>query len=192
MAGEKKEPVRCGWATSDPLYIRYHDSEWGVPLHNDRQLFELLILEGMQAGLSWSIVLKKRESFRKSFDNFDPLKISKYDKTKLRELLSDESIIRNKLKIRAAIQNAKAFLKVQAEFGNFNSYIWKFVGGVPKMNRWKNLNQIPSRTSDSERMSKDLLSRGFKFVGPAICYAFMQASGMVNDHLLTCFRRIEP
>lgn len=180
---------RCGWASlTDPIYLQYHDKEWGVPLHDDRRLFEMLSLEGFQAGLSWATVLRKRTNFRKAFDNFDPRKVARYDKRKENELLSDPGIIRNGLKIRATIGNAKAFLRVQREVGSFDSYIWGFVGGRPKVNHWRGLHQIPAKTKESDAMSMDMKSRGFKFVGSTICYAHMQATGMVNDHVVTCFR----
>ncbi len=179
---------RCTWATSHPLYIEYHDNEWGVPEHDDRKLFEMLILEGAQAGLSWITILKKRENYNKAFDNFDAGKVAKYGQSKFAELLVNEGIIRNKLKINAAIQNAKAFLLVQKEFGSFDAYIWQFIGGRPKKNSWKTLKELPAKTPESESMSKDLKQRGFNFVGPTICYAFMQAVGMVNDHVVDCFR----
>ncbi len=174
---------------NDPLYIKYHDEEWGVPCHNDRKLFEMLILEGFQAGLSWITILRKRKNFKKAFDNFDPKKIVKYDKRKINQLMRSEGIIRNSLKINAAKINAKCFLEVQKEFGSFDKYIWQFVGGKPKVNKFKSLKQIPGKTRESDAMSKDLKSRGFKFVGSTICYAFMQATGMVNDHILKCFKR---
>ncbi len=180
--------IRCQWVPSDPLYIDYHDIEWGVPVHDDKKLFEFLILEGAQAGLSWLTVLKKRDNYKKAFDNFDAKKIVKYGKNKTRELLSNKGIIRNRLKIAATIQNAKAFLAIQKEFGSFDAYIWQFVGGKPKKNFQKSIKKIPAKTPESEAMSKDLLKRGFKFVGPIICYAFMQAVGMVNDHIMECFR----
>ncbi|MFI5253226.1 MAG: DNA-3-methyladenine glycosylase I [Bacteroidota bacterium] len=179
---------RCPWSTNDSLYVQYHDHEWGVPLHNDRILFELLILEGAQAGLSWITILKKRENYRKAFDNFDPARISKYDAKKIKSLLADPGIVRNRLKIAATIQNAKAFLAVKKEFGSFDNYIWQFVGGGPKLNSRKTLKEIPPMTPESDDMSKDLKRRGFKFVGSTICYAFMQATGMVNDHLVSCYR----
>lgn len=180
--------IRCPWANSDPLYLDYHDQEWGVPEHDDRKLFEMLILEGAQAGLSWITILKKRENYRKAFDNFDAGKIAEYDESKIEELLANEGIIRNRLKINAAIQNAKAFLTVQQEFGSFDAYVWQFIGGRPRKNAWKSMEELPAKIPESEAMSKDLLKRGFKFVGPTICYAFMQAVGMVNDHLVDCFR----
>ena len=181
------EPVRCSWATT-PAMIDYHDSEWGVPQHDDRVLFEFLILEGAQAGLSWSTILNKREAYRKAFSQFDPARVARYDAKKVKTLLANEGIVRNKLKVAAAIQNARSFLAVQKEFGSFDSYIWQFVGGRPKLNKWTPGKSLPARTPESDAMSKDLLQRGFKFVGPTICYAFMQAVGMVNDHLTTCFR----
>lgn len=180
--------TRCDWCASDPLYIDYHDTEWGVPVHDDRAIFEFLILEGMQAGLSWLTILRKRENFRKAFDNFNPEKIARYDQRKIKKLLSDPGIIRNRLKVAAAVTNAKAFLKTQEESGTFDKYIWQFVDGKPLKNRWKSIKQIPPRTKESDAMSKDLLARGFKFVGSTICYAHMQATGMVNDHLVHCFR----
>ena len=167
---------------------RYHDTEWGVPVHNDRRLFEFLILEGAQAGLSWETVLKKRPAYRKAFDNFDAKKIARYTRSKAKQLLSNPGIIRNRLKIKAATQNARAFLAVQQEFGSFNRYIWQFVGGRPRINAWRSLKQLPARTAESDAMSRDLKKRGFTFVGSTICYAFMQAVGMVNDHTVTCFR----
>lgn len=185
---EDKMQKRCEWAGSDPLYIEYHDNEWGVPVHDDRKIFEMLVLEGAQAGLNWLTVLRKRENYRKAFDNFDPRKVAKYDSKKLQELLANEGIIRNKLKIHSAIQNARAFLEVQKEFGSFDAYIWQFVGGRPIRNSWKSLSELPAQTAESEAMSKDLKRRGFGFVGPTICYAHMQATGMVNDHVVTCFR----
>ena len=179
---------RCSWSTSDPLYINYHDTEWGVPLHDDRRLFEFLILDGAQAGLSWITILKKRQNYRKAFDYFDPQKIAEYDSRKVSELLSNKGIVRNKLKIKAAIQNAASFMTVQKEFGSFDSYIWQFVGGQTIKNKWKTLEEIPAQTRESAAMSADLKKRGFKFIGPTICYAFMQAAGLVNDHVVDCFR----
>jgi DNA-3-methyladenine glycosylase I len=179
---------RCPWATK-PLDIAYHDSEWGVPLHDDRALFELLTLEGAQAGLSWSTILAKRENYRRAFDQFDVEKIARYDARKVAALLADAGIVRNRLKIAATIANAKAFLEVQREFGTFDRYLWRFVpNGHPIVNRFRRREQVPARTPESDALSKDLLKRGFKFVGSTICYAFMQATGMVNDHLVTCFR----
>jgi DNA-3-methyladenine glycosylase I len=178
---------RCSWA-SDDLSIVYHDEEWGVPLHEDRGLFEFLILEGAQAGLSWSTILRKRPNYRAAFDRFDPRKVARYDETKIAALLQDAGIIRNRLKIAAAVRNARAFLAVQKEFGSFDAYIWQFVGGSPLRNRRRESGEVPARTAESDAMSKDLKRRGFTFVGTTICYAFMQATGMVNDHLTTCFR----
>jgi DNA-3-methyladenine glycosylase I len=193
MKVTKKEPkndnnvVRCAWATNE-LSILYHDQEWGVPQHGDRVLFEFLILEGAQAGLSWDTILRKRENYRAAFDGFDAAKIAKYDRRKTQRLLRDEGIIRNRLKIASAIQNAKAFLAVQKEFGSFDRYIWQFVGGKPRVNVWKSGQRLPASTPESDAMSKDLKKRGFNFVGSTICYAFMQAMGMVNDHAVECFR----
>ena len=178
---------RCAWPKSD-LDIAYHDTEWGVPVHDDRLLFEMLILEGAQAGLSWSTILKKRENYRRAFDNFDAKRISRYDARKVKSLLADAGIVRNRLKIAATIQNAKAFLAVQKQFGDFDGHIWRFVGWKPIQNHRKSPNEIPTWTTESDAMSKDLLERGFKFVGSTICYAFMQAVGMVNDHTTDCFR----
>ena len=182
-----REPIRCGWAKGEQ-YIRYHDQEWGVPVHDDRTLFEFLILEGAQAGLSWSTILNKRENYRRAFEGFDAQRIARYQVKKIRSLLADPGIVRNKLKIAAAVENAKAFLRVAEEFGTFDHYIWQFVGGRPRVNRWKSLRQVPARTAESDSMSKDLRRRSFKFVGSTICYAFMQAVGMVNDHLVDCIR----
>ncbi len=178
---------RCTWPTK-PLDIAYHDAEWGVPLHDDRALFELLILEGAQAGLSWSTVLAKRENYRRAFDQFDVEKIARYGATKVAALLADPGIVRNRLKIAATITNAKAFLAVQREFGSFDRYLWAFVGGRPIVNHPRSMKDIPTRSTESDALSRDLLKRGFKFVGTTICYAFMQANGMVNDHLVTCVR----
>jgi DNA-3-methyladenine glycosylase I len=179
--------TRCAWAKGD-IYVAYHDQEWGVPVHDDRRLFEFLILEGAQAGLSWITILKKRENYLKAFDNFDARKIARYDARKIRSLLCNAGIVRNRLKIRSALLNAKAFLAVQKEFGSFDRFIWQFVGGKPFRNHWKSLKEIPARTAESDAMSKDMVGRGFKFVGSTICYAFMQAVGMVNDHTTDCFR----
>ena len=179
---------RCWWVTDDRIYIDYHDREWGVPVHDDRLLFEFLILEGMQAGLSWITILKKRENFRKAFDNFDPEKIAAYSEKRIQRLLTDAGIIRNRLKLESAVTNARAFLKLVEEFESFDAYVWQFVGGEPKNNKWKTLQQIPVTTYEAETMSRDLKKRGFRFVGPTICYSFMQAVGMVNDHLVDCFR----
>jgi DNA-3-methyladenine glycosylase I len=180
---------RCRWAgTSDPLYLAYHDEEWGVPSHDDRHLFEMLILEGAQAGLSWITILRKRDAYRKAFDRFDARKIARYDQKKIRALLANPGIVRNRLKIEATVKNAKAFLAVQKEFGSFDAYLWGFVGGAPKVNRPKTLKHIQPTTTESDALSRDLKKRGFTFVGSTICYAFMQAVGMVNDHLVTCSR----
>ena len=178
---------RCHWATS-PLMIEYHDKEWGVPVHDDGKLFEFLILEGAQAGLSWETILNKRENYRRAFDRFNAAKIACYDRKKVRELMANGGIVRNRLKIASTISNAQAFLAVQKEFGSFDRYIWQFVGGKPKINHWKSVLRLPASTAESDAMSKDLKRRGFRFVGSTICYAFMQATGMVNDHLVGCFR----
>jgi DNA-3-methyladenine glycosylase I len=179
---------RCEWCGNDPLYIEYHDKEWGVPVHDDRKHFEFLILETMQAGLSWITILKKRENFRTAFDDFDPQKVAKYDESKFQALLRNPGIIRNKLKIQAAIQNARAFLQIQEEFETFDQYIWQFVDGKPIHNQWKSLKELPAKTPLAEKISKDLKNRGFSFVGPTIIYAHMQAIGLVNDHVIDCFR----
>jgi DNA-3-methyladenine glycosylase I len=181
---------RCSWATIE-LAIAYHDKEWGVPLHDDRMLFEFLILEGAQAGLSWITILKKRENYRKAFDGFRAEKIAHYGARDVKRLLGDAGIVRNRLKIAATIQNAKAFLAVREELGSFDAYLWSFVGGKPKQNRWRRMANVPARTAESDAMSRDLLRRGFKFVGSTICYALMQATGMVNDHLVACPRHAE-
>jgi DNA-3-methyladenine glycosylase I len=182
--------TRCPWATSEPA-ISYHDKEWGVPVHDDRVLLEFLILEGAQAGLSWNTILKKRENYRKAFDGFRPETIARYGKRDVQRLLRNDGIVRNRLKIAAAIENAKTFLGVREEFGTFDAYLWSFVGGEPIRNRWRTMADVPARTAESDAMSRDLLRRGFKFVGSTICYAFMQAVGMVNDHLVTCPRHAE-
>jgi DNA-3-methyladenine glycosylase I len=179
---------RCPWAGTDALYVRYHDEEWGVPLHDDRGLFEFLILEGAQAGLSWLTILRKREHYRRAFDGFDPRRVARYSSAKIASLLQDPGIVRNRLKLAAAVRNARAFLEVQEEAGTFDRYIWGFVGGAPKRNRFRMLAEVPARTPESDAMSKDLRRRGFGFVGSTICYAFMQATGMVNDHLTGCPR----
>ncbi len=179
---------RCAWAGTDPLYNLYHDTEWGVPVHNDRKLFEMLNLEGAQAGLSWITILRKRENYRKAFDNFDAKKIVKYNAKKISSLMKNEGIVRNQLKINSVVSNAKAFLEVQKEFGSFDNYIWQFVGGKPIINKRKSIKEIPPKTIEAEAMSKDLKKRGFRFVGPTICYAFMQACGLVNDHEVKCWR----
>jgi len=185
------ELKRCNWPGSDELMIKYHDEEWGTPNHDDRKWFEYITLDAFQAGLSWSIVLKKRENFRAAFDNFNPEIIAKYDQSKIDTLVTDAGIIRNKLKISATISNAKAFLEVQKEFGSFNNYIWQFVNGKPIINKWKYTSEIPASTPVSDKLSVDLKKRGFKFVGTTICYAFMQGAGLVNDHLVSCFRHKE-
>jgi DNA-3-methyladenine glycosylase I len=187
MAAKPVSKIRCGWANTE-LSIRYHDTEWGVPVHDDRVLFEFLILEGAQAGLSWNTILNKRDHYRAAFDGFDPRLVARYDRRKVLRLLSDEGIVRNRLKIASTIGNAKAFLHIQSEFGSFDTYIWRFVEGKPRLNIRTALSQVPARTAESDAMSKDLKRRGFKFVGSTICYAFMQAVGMVNDHVRTCFR----
>jgi DNA-3-methyladenine glycosylase I len=185
--GKRAELIRCGWARNE-LAIEYHDEEWGVPQHDDRVLFEFLILEGAQAGLSWDTILRKRENYRAAFNGFDPGKVALYDRSRLEQLLKDDGLVRNRLKIAGAVRNAKAFLAVQNEFGSFDRYIWQFVGGKARVNAWKDLKQVPAQTAESDTMSKDLKRRGFTFVGSTICYAFMQAIGMVNDHLVGCFR----
>ncbi|RHX96024.1 DNA-3-methyladenine glycosylase I [Leptospira yasudae] len=184
----KKGVTRCTWASKDPLYIDYHDLEWGTPLHDDRTLFEFLILEGAQAGLSWITILKKRDNYRKAFDHFDPVKVAAYSEKKIQSLMKDEGIIRNELKIRSAIANAKEFLNIQKEYGSFDKFIWGFVDHKTIHNSWKTTRDVPSKTAESDAMSKALKKRGFKFVGSTICYAFMQATGMVMDHTLDCFR----
>jgi DNA-3-methyladenine glycosylase I len=184
---QKATVKRCGWARNS-LSICYHDREWGVPAHDDRTLFEFLILEGAQAGLSWDTILKKRQNYRAAFDGFDPKRVAGFDHTRINRLLGDDGIVRNRLKIASAIQNARAFLQVQKEFGSFDRYIWGFVGQSPKVNAWRSLKQIPAHTAESDAMSKDLKKRGFNFVGTTICYAFMQAVGLVNDHVIDCFR----
>jgi DNA-3-methyladenine glycosylase I len=183
----KDSKPRCTWPTDD-LYIAYHDTEWGVPVHDDRVIFEFLILEGAQAGLSWHTILKKRENYRKAFDHFDPQKVAHYSAAKIARLLADPGIVRNRLKIASTVANAKAFLAVQEEFGTFDKYIWRFVNGRPIVNHFSSMKQVPARTAESDALSKDLKQRGFNFVGSTICYAHMQATGMVNDHLVSCFR----
>ena len=178
---------RCPWAKAE-LDVAYHDREWGVPVHDDRLLFEFLTLEGAQAGLSWSTILKKRSSYRRSFANFDPAGVARFSPAKIERLLQDPGLVRNRLKIESTVSNARAFLQVQREFGSFDEYVWRFVGGEPKQNGWRVFRQVPAATSESDALSKDLKRRGFRFVGSTICYAFMQAAGMVNDHLTTCFR----
>ena len=183
-----EDTVRCPWPGVDPLYRKYHDEEWGVPLHDDLKLFEFLVLEGMQAGLSWSTVLRKRENFRRLFAGFDPERVALFDSRRIELLLQDPSIIRNRRKVEGAVTNARAFLKVSEEFGSFDEYIWRFVDGRPLINRWESLSQLPATSPESILLSKDLVARGFKFVGFTICYAHMQATGMVNDHLVSCYR----
>ncbi|MDY0094249.1 MAG: DNA-3-methyladenine glycosylase I [Candidatus Vecturithrix sp.] len=180
--------TRCGWVTTDALYIAYHDQEWGVPIHDDQKWFEKILLDSAQAGLSWLTILRKRDNYRQAYDQFDYRKVARYDAAKIEELLANSGIVRNQRKIEASIQNARAFLQIQEEFGSFDAYIWQFVGGSPKTNSWRTLKELPAKTQESETLSKDLIQRGFKFVGPTICYAFMQAGGMVNDHLVSCFR----
>ena len=180
--------IRCGWARTE-LSIAYHDAEWGVPVHDDRTLFEFLILEGAQAGLSWETILKKRDAYREAFAGFDPVRVAKFNSARVERLLQNPGIVRNRLKIASAVTNAKAFLTVQREAGSFDDYVWRFVGGAPKVNRRRSHGELPARTAESDALSKDLLRRGFKFVGSTICYAFMQAVGMVNDHTMDCFRR---
>jgi DNA-3-methyladenine glycosylase I len=190
----KRQPVaelrRCPWAKGDQ-YLAYHDAEWGVPVHDDRLLFEFLILEGAQAGLSWETILKKRASYREAFDHFDPAVIARYGKRKQQALLANPGLVRNRLKIESAVRNARAFLTIQEKFGTFDEYVWGFVGGEPRQNYWRSLQDVPARTPESNTLSRDLKKRGFKFVGSTICYAFMQAVGMVNDHLVECFRHAE-
>ena len=187
LVAKSTDRVRCAWASGE-LSVRYHDEEWGVPVHDDRTLFEFLILEGAQAGLSWNTILNKRENYHQVFDGFDPKRIARYDRRKVERLLRDPGIVRNKLKIASTIANAQAFLRVQQEFGSFDFYIWTFVGGAPRVNSPKSMKQVPASTPESDAMSKDLKKRGFRFVGSTICYAFMQAVGMVNDHVVDCFR----
>lgn len=191
MTGKRGRKVRrCPWASekAGPLYVKYHDEEWGVPVHDDRIHFEFIVLDGAQAGLSWRTILDKRENYRRAFAGFDPAKVAKFGKRKVEELLEDRGIVRNRLKVEAAVENARAFLRVQKEFGSFDRYIWQFVGGRTRQNRWTRVGQIPAETPESRAMSRDLKQRGFRFVGPTICYAYMQAAGMVNDHLVDCFR----
>lgn len=182
---------RCSWASSNPLEIEYHDEEWGVPVHDDRLLFEMLILEGAQSGLSWAVILNKRQGYLKAFDNFDAKKISRYNEKKVEKLLQNQNIVRHKLKINATIENAKRFLEVQKEYGTFDSYIWSFVNGKPIQNKWKDTSEVPTSTKESDEMSKSLKKKGFKFIGSTTCYAYMQGIGMVNDHVTNCFRHKE-
>jgi DNA-3-methyladenine glycosylase I len=180
-------PIRCAWART-PLGITYHDEEWGVPVHDDNRLFEFLILEGAQAGLSWETILNKRDAYRKAFAHFDPARVARFDAARIERLLKNPGIIRNRLKVSSAVTNSQAYLRIQREFGSFDAYLWQFVGGKAKVNRWRTSKQVPAKTSESDSLSSDLLRRGFKFVGSTICYAFMQAVGMVNDHTIDCFR----
>jgi len=195
MAGppstEPPDRVRCGWSLSDPLYRAYHDREWGVPLHDDRRLFELLCLEGAQAGLAWITILRKRAGYRRAFDRFDPRKVAGYRAPKIRSLLADPGIVRNRLKVHAAVQNARSFLTLREELGSFDRFVWSFVEGAPRTNAWKSLKEVPPRTPESDALSKALQKRGFTFVGSTICYAFMQSAGLVNDHTTDCFRHSE-
>jgi len=185
---KSKEKIRCGWCLKFDQYIQYHDEEWGVPVHDDKKHFEFLILEGAQAGLSWSTVLKKRDGYRKNFADFDPVKVARFTDSKIEKILQDPGIIRNKLKVFAAVNNAKRFLEIQKEFGTFDAYIWSFVGGKPIINKWKALKEVPPTSKESDALSKDLISRGFKFVGSTVIYAHMQACGLINDHLIDCWR----
>ncbi|MGE5140152.1 MAG: DNA-3-methyladenine glycosylase I [Rudaea sp.] len=186
-----RQRKRCAWAGTDPVYVAYHDEEWGQPLHDDRRLFELLCLEGAQAGLSWITILRKRRNYRRAFDRFNPKKVAEYDEAKITSLLADPGIVRNRLKVRAFIENARSFLAVKKEFGSFDRYVWSFVGARPKTNKWKTLAEIPASSPEAVTLSNDLRKRGFRFVGPTICYAFMQAAGLVNDHTVDCFRHSE-
>ena len=183
--------IRCPWAGSDPLYLRYHDEEWGVPVHDDRHFFEMLVLEGAQAGLAWITILRKREGYRDAFDAFDPAAVARYGDRRVEALLGNPAIVRNRLKVESAVGNARAFLRVQEEHGSFDRYVWRFVDGRPRQNRWRTMADVPAETAESRSMSRDLKRRGFRFVGPTICYAFMQATGLVNDHLVDCFRHAE-
>jgi DNA-3-methyladenine glycosylase I len=183
--------VRCAWAGSDALYRAYHDREWGVPLHDDRRLFELLCLEGAQAGLAWITILRKRSGYRRAFDRFDPKKVAAYRAAKIRSLLADPGIVRNRLKVNGAVRNARAYLALRAELGSFDRFLWNFIGGTPRQNAWQSLREVPARTPESDALSRTLQERGFTFVGSTICYAFMQAAGLVNDHVVDCFRHLE-
>lgn len=183
--------TRCSWPGTDPMYVQYHDTEWGVPVHDDRRHFEFLVLDGAQAGLSWLLILRKREGYRRAFEGFDPEKVARFTERKIERLLGDAGIVRNRLKVRSAVTNAQAFLEVQAEYGSFDRYIWQFVGGETRVNRWKTLANIPARTPQSDKMSRDMQARGFTFVGSTICYSYMQAAGLVNDHIVSCFRHAE-
>jgi DNA-3-methyladenine glycosylase I len=188
MSSARGERGRCPWSGSEPLYVAYHDEEWGVPVHDDRTHFEFIVLDGAQAGLSWFTILRKRENYRKAFAGFDPRKVARFDEAKIEKLLLDPGIVRNRQKVVSAVGNARAFLAVQKEFGSFDAFVWSFVGGRTIVNKWKTMREIPARTPEAEAMSKDLVARGFRFVGPTICYAYMQAAGMVNDHVTSCFR----
>lgn len=179
---------RCDWCGTEPIYVDYHDKDWGVPVHDDRMHFEMIILDGAQAGLSWITILKRRDSYREAFDNFDAVKVSRYDDKKVEKLLTNPGIIRNRLKVNSAVKNAQAFLKIQKEFGSFDDYIWQFVNHKTIQNKWKKMSELPAKTAESDAMSKDLKKRGFSFVGSTICYAYMQAAGMINDHITNCFR----
>ena len=190
-SADPADRVRCAWAGSDPLYLAYHDREWGVPLHDDRRLFELLCLEGAQAGLAWITILRKRAGYRRAFDRFEPRKVAGYGPAKVRSLLADPGIVRNRLKVLGAVRNARAFLALRAELGSFDRFLWGFVGGEPRSNAWRTLREVPARTVESDALSRALRQRGFTFVGSTICYAFMQAAGLVNDHLVDCFRHPE-
>jgi DNA-3-methyladenine glycosylase I len=183
--------IRCAWAGTDPLVVRYHDTEWGLPLHDDRRLFEFLVLESAQAGLSWITILRKRENYRQAFDGFDPQQVAVYDAARIEQLLGNPNIVRNRRKIEAAVRNARVFLEIRDEFGSFDAYLWRFVAGRPRINRWKTIRAVPAETPESQALSKDLIRRGCTFVGPTIGYAFMQAVGMVNDHTIDCFRYVE-
>jgi DNA-3-methyladenine glycosylase I len=185
------EPERCAWCGTDPLYVRYHDHEWGIPLHDDRRLFEMLILEGAQAGLNWLTILRKREGYRAAFDHFNPERIARYDAAKIGRLLADPGIVRNRLKIQAAIRNAQGYLTIREQHGGFDAFLWRYVDGQPQQNAWPTLAEVPARSPEADAMSRDLKRLGFAFVGPTICYAFMQAVGMVNDHTTNCFRQRE-
>jgi DNA-3-methyladenine glycosylase I len=191
MRADAMSRMRCAWAGDSPLYCAYHDEEWGVPLHDERALFEFLVLEGAQAGLSWTTILKKRAAYRAAFDNFDAARIARYDASKIESLLRDAGIVRNRLKVESAVVNAQRFLDTQAQFGSFDAFIWRFVDGRPKQNAWRDMSQVPARTAESDAMSVELKKRGFKFVGSTICYAYMQATGMVNDHTTDCYRHGE-
>jgi DNA-3-methyladenine glycosylase I len=183
-----KEPRRCGWAGTDPRMIAYHDREWGVPVHDDRLLFEFLTLEGAQAGLSWQTILNKREAYREAFAGFDPARVARFDRRRIERLLSNPGIVRNRLKIESTVSNARVFLEVQRAAGSFDRFVWDAVGGAPKVNRWRSLHEVPARTAESDALSKELRNRGFRFVGSTICYAFMQATGLINDHVISCWR----